>query len=115
MEKKLIQKLPEAMQGSYEIEKSKSINNNQKQNLNTEDKEKENNDVGAPPLVIVVQGGRGVNKKIINIKFYIKIKNIIFTLIKIKVRKNNSNPFFSKILYKSKYKSRKGFNYNQKL
>jgi hypothetical protein len=60
MEKKLIQKLPEASQGSYEIEKS---NNDQKQNLNSDkekDKQNENNDVGAPPLVIVVQGGRGV-------------------------------------------------------
>jgi len=50
MEKKINQKLPETGKGNYEVEKPE--NNNQ----NSE----ENNDVGAPPLVIVVQGGRGV-------------------------------------------------------
>lgn len=96
MEKRLKEKFPEASQGSFEIDKSNNKNNTLDKD---KDKEKENqienNEVGAPPLVIVVQGGRGVKKLKKNKKIFI-----------ILVWKNNRNPFFSKILYKSKHKSR---------
>lgn len=53
MENKINKKLPETGKGNYQVENP--ANNN---NLNPVD----NNEVGAPPLVIVVQGGRGVKQ-----------------------------------------------------
>ena len=55
MENKINKKLPETGQGNYSVEKPKTTDQNPA-SLPEEDA------VGAPPLVIVVQGGRGVNK-----------------------------------------------------